>query len=86
MSAAKRFAEEVSEVLGYQGELSEPVFEVAIKVLARVTDAHKPHVSSNPKFRELVESCKAPPPVQEDDDDDDHGPSYGEAMQRMNEL
>jgi hypothetical protein len=54
MGAIKRFAEDVSVVVGKNGALDDRVLELASRVMGKASDAHKPFSSDNSKFVELV--------------------------------
>jgi hypothetical protein len=57
MGAMKRFAEEVSIILGKDGEITDTVLIVSGEILKNIKKVKKPHTSNNPKFIEIVEKA-----------------------------
>jgi len=59
MSAIKRFYEEVSDVIGHDGEMTAEAVEVGATVLTLIPRGRDfPLESSNERFRELVKKAQ----------------------------
>jgi hypothetical protein len=50
MGAMKRFAEEVSEIIGKEGEIDDQVLEISSKAMEGIDKVKKPYTSDNPEF------------------------------------
>jgi len=57
MGAMKRFAEEVSDIIGKDGEITELVLEVSSKAMVGIDKVKKPYTTNNPEFVKHVKKC-----------------------------
>ena len=57
MGAMKRFAEEVSDIIGKDGEITELVLEASSKAMKNIDKVKKPYTTDNPEFVKHVKKC-----------------------------